>query len=86
MGESTAQPLSHDEALAVLLDAIDPLLAAARRTIGIAHTMATVVGGEPLDLLNDAITDYRRHHRLVRAAYLTVRPRPATVAVDSDGQ
>ncbi|PPJ26646.1 hypothetical protein C5E45_15115 [Nocardia nova] len=73
MGNSTAHPLSRDETVTVLLDALAPYIAATRRAIGIAHAMATVVGGEPLDLLNDAIADYRLRERLVRVTYRALR-------------
>ncbi|PPJ36474.1 hypothetical protein C5E45_20740 [Nocardia nova] len=65
--------MSRDETVTVLLDALVPYIAAPRHALGIAHAMATVVGGEPLDLLNHAISDDRVHERLVRVTYRALR-------------
>ena len=73
MGNSTAQPLNRDETITVLLDALEPYIASARHALGVAHTMATVIGGEPLDLLNNAIADCRTRERLVRTASRALR-------------
>ncbi|MBF4999147.1 hypothetical protein IRT45_18530 [Nocardia sp. BSTN01] len=73
MSESTVKPLSRDETVALLVEALGPYIASTRRALGIAHTMATVVGGEPLTLLNHAIADYRTHERLVRVTYRALR-------------
>lgn len=73
MGNSTAQPLSRDDTVTVLLDALDPYIASTRHALGVAHAMATVIGGEPLDLLNHAIADYQPRERLVRSASRALR-------------
>ncbi|NKY86557.1 hypothetical protein [Nocardia veterana] len=73
MGDSTAQPLSRDETVTVLLDALEPYIASAQHALRVAHAMATVIGGEPLDLLNHAIADYRIRERLVRTASRALR-------------
>ncbi|MCC3311435.1 MULTISPECIES: hypothetical protein [Nocardia] len=73
MCASTAQPLSRDDTVTVLLDALEPYIASARHALGVAHAMATVVGGEPLDLLNHAVADYQRREKLVRAASRALR-------------
>ncbi|MCC3318253.1 hypothetical protein [Nocardia africana] len=76
MGNSTAQPLSRDATVDILLEALDPYIASTRHALGVAHTMATVIGGEPLDLLNNAITDYQTRERLVRTASRALRAQP----------
>ncbi|WP_030516683.1 hypothetical protein [Nocardia sp. NRRL WC-3656] len=76
MRNSTAQPLSRDETVEVLLDALDPYIASTRHALGVAHTMATVIGGEPLKLLNNAIADYQTRERLVRTAGRALRAHP----------
>jgi len=76
VGNSTAQPLSRDETVEVLLDALDPYIASTRHALGVAHTMASVIGGEPLGLLNNAIADYHTRERLVRTASRALRAHP----------
>lgn len=86
MGNSSAQPLSRDDTVTVLLDALDPYIASTRHALGVAHTMATVIGGEPLDLLNNAIADYRTRERLVRIASRALRAHPSPGSASADRQ
>ncbi|MGW0052585.1 hypothetical protein [Nocardia nova] len=84
MGNSTAQPLSRDETVTVLLDALEPYIASTRHALGVAHTMATVIGGEPLDLLNHAIADYQPRERLVRTASRALRAHPSSGSASAE--
>lgn len=86
MGNSTAQPLSRDETVDILLDALDPYIASTRHALGVAHTTATVIGGEPLNLLNNAITDYQTRERLVRSASRALRAHPSPGSASAEGQ
>lgn len=86
MCNSTAQPLSRDETVDILLGALDPYIASTRHALGVAHTMATVIGGEPLDLLNNAIAGYQIRERLVRSAARVLRAHPSPTSASADGQ
>ncbi|MFF0496427.1 hypothetical protein ACFYU5_08495 [Nocardia aobensis] len=86
MANSTAQPLNRDETVGILLDALDPYITSTRHALGVAHTMATVIGGEPLDLLNNAIADYRTRERLVRTASRALRAHPSPGPASAEGQ
>ena len=86
MGKSTAQPLNRDETVCILLNALEPYIASTRHALGVAHTMATVIGGEPLDLLNNAIAEYQTRERLVRTASRALRAHTSPGSATAAGQ